>query len=599
MAGRTVERMESAAAAISLALTVLVFTPLHVYAANVLEFGFSLGSLLWVCLPAGLLAAFVLTGLTVFLPRAAHEKGVSIVVTLAVLCWVQGNIILWRYGIFDGRPIAWERFRARGIVDILVWSSLLILAWFASPFIRRNTRRIAAVLVLVQGLSVALDISRMPPVEGLHSYAFEGSRKCVFSPDRNVLLIMSDAFQGDLFQEIVALEPEWKSAFPGFTHFPNAVGGYSNTLYSVPLFLTGQAYDKTPVTDYARRAYERSVTRLLLKNGFETEIYPLLYDLIFTSPGLASNMVPKKGIDRSEMASLFDVALFRSAPHPAKKWIFHDQMWLLKGLFPDTRSKPTPGERRVRAKERFKARQYDYYRYDADLAGAMEAQANTGSRRPTFKYFHLKGLHPPLCMDRECRYSPVSLNRENALIQARCELGSIKRVLDALKKMGIYERTMIFVIGDHGLGSFGIGLRADLYPLPPGRGSENPDLARIMGSAMPLFLAKPFGAAEGDPFRQSLAPVSLGDIPKTILEALAVSEEAPGEPIFSLPENSPRIRSFSEGVARLDPRGQHVFPREYLIQGLGWLESSWRLVTGGRRSGPATGAAGARTGPRS
>jgi hypothetical protein len=46
MAGRTVERMESAAAAISLALTALFFAPLHVYATNVLEFGFSLESLL-------------------------------------------------------------------------------------------------------------------------------------------------------------------------------------------------------------------------------------------------------------------------------------------------------------------------------------------------------------------------------------------------------------------------------------------------------------------------------------------------------------------------------------------------------------------------
>jgi len=563
-------------AALSLSFTALAFTPLHIFASNALEFDYSLTHVLKVSLLASTLAALLIFLLTFGLPRRLNEKSVAVTSMLAILVWIQGNVLVWPYGVLDGRDIPWQRFRIQGIVDVVVWVALLIVAWAASAFLSKQAAKIALLLLVIQSLSTGMDLLHIQPLTGRKNFEFDYSGEFVFSSSKNVLLLLPDAFQGNVFQELISAEPGWKGSFPGFTHYPNALGGYAYTMFSVPYLLTGQMYDKNPSYEFARRAFKKSLPGVLRQNGFRSEFYPLMFDLIDFNPGLASNLLPKKIISLAEFSFLYDVALFRSLPQPGKKLIYNNQLWFLKRLFPYNRRPADRAERRG-WKARMKKARLDFFSlYDKNLAADMEAQANAGTVQPVFKYFHLRGLHLPLFMNGECRFQRLPPTRENYLTQARCCLDSIRGILDALKKIGVYERTMIIIVGDHGVGAQEVEFRFDLYQPAPPPGPVNRRLATLKAMAMPLFLVKPFGAGSGDPFRQSLAPVTLGDIPKSVVDALQIKENFPGESIFSLGEYSKRPRRFIEGAVVTWQK--EAVNYEYLVDGLGWLDSSWRLV---------------------
>ena len=94
--------------------------------------------------------------------------------------------------------------------------------------------------------------------------------------------------------------------------------------------------------------------------------------------------------------------------------------------------------------------------------------------------------------------------------------------------------------------------------------------------ALPLVLFKRPG--ERGPMRVSDAAVSLGDVPRTVMEALGLASDLPGTSMFApdiRPERSRRVLFYRPGELRL---ADDYFPplREFSVSGFSWLEESWR-----------------------
>src|SRR5690606_15040160 len=102
--------------------------------------------------------------------------------------------------------------------------------------------------------------------------------KYAFSAEQNVILIVLDAFQSDVFDDIIKQEPKYASRLVGFTYFPDAVAGANFTEIAVPALLTGQIYDNgRPRQDFMREAFLKTgITTLLNSQGFVADIYPWL-----------------------------------------------------------------------------------------------------------------------------------------------------------------------------------------------------------------------------------------------------------------------------------------------------------------------------------
>ena len=85
-------------------------------------------------LPWATLLVSILTIVLCMLPSwlNIYQRVVSLILGGSVLLWIQGNIILWNYGLFDGQVIKWSRYSNRGIIDGIIWIVVIVL--FSTKF---------------------------------------------------------------------------------------------------------------------------------------------------------------------------------------------------------------------------------------------------------------------------------------------------------------------------------------------------------------------------------------------------------------------------------------------------------------------------------
>ena len=106
--------------------SLLFFGPLQQYYYNIFEFAFPPAEALIVCFAISLACTVVVTALLTLLarsglPQVFFIKAFSIVFAVGVMLWLQGNVLLWEYGLLDGREVNWREMRPQGVVDLSLW----------------------------------------------------------------------------------------------------------------------------------------------------------------------------------------------------------------------------------------------------------------------------------------------------------------------------------------------------------------------------------------------------------------------------------------------------------------------------------------------
>ena len=115
-------------AALLVLSNIFLFGAATIYRGNTSEFGIDLlYALEFYALPF-IILLFIFLGIGILLSRRFLSIYVSLIFTLALLLWIQGNLLLWEYGVFDGLGIEWSRYSWQGWVDAGLWIILLIAA---------------------------------------------------------------------------------------------------------------------------------------------------------------------------------------------------------------------------------------------------------------------------------------------------------------------------------------------------------------------------------------------------------------------------------------------------------------------------------------
>jgi len=551
-----------------LAFTLVFFSPLQIFFGNAFDFPFGFAAILPILAILALsLSAIVF--LVSFSFRKWHERLAALAFCLGFLLWVQGNLMPWVYGPLDGRPISWPQFRTQGWLEALAWVLILLLVFFRPRPVFRLARGGSLFLLCVQLVSLLVTGLSAPEVEGKNKLVFDVGDRNVFSRRRNVIILVVDTFQSDAFAEILGQEPGLKDNFKDFTYFRNCLGGYTGTFFSVPLILTGRYWDGAQsIKEYTKTAYLSWSLPYVLKNsGYRVGLYPQQSPDIYYGKRVASNLVARKGVRAADMAFLLDLALFRQLPHFLKKMIYNDRAWLLSRWFAGPRPSPAGGKRKPRPRRRT----YMDLNKDLEEVEALEA-GMTLIDRPVFKYLHWRGLHRPLARNEDCEYEPLAYDRPNYLRQARCILRLLGRFLAKLKEEGIYDSSLIVIVGDHGVRMESIGIR---YETGPGcwRLDDRGDPATIIRqAAIPVLLVKKIAAAQPE-MKVSDAPAVLSDIPRTVFTEIGVNSSGPGISLFSLAENQGRPRPFYLVVGDIQ-HGAEL--KKIRVDGFAWDPGSWR-----------------------
>lgn len=547
----------AASAAVCVSCTLFFFGPLRVYYGNVLDIPFTAAGITPYLLGITLACAAALAALLLACGRRFHRATVAVVLAIAACLWFQGNVLVRKYGALDGRDIDWAAMRVYEWADLALWAAVVAAALRFRREVYRTAAGASLALVLIQAITLGIDMRQAPEEPSFKRCVLDMRHRFDFSAERNVIVLVLDEFQGDIFQELLLEDPSCAAALDGFTYFRNAVGGFPSTAAAIPLIMTGRYYEnREPFQAFLREAFTgQSIPKVLRAHGFDVEYadryyMPAMYvdDTLASNVRMLSRAVGPKGGD---LGLFLEITAFRYLPNHLKKKLHR-----------------TAGLRWAR----FTRQAEEVAGADTAFVRRMASSATARRREPVFRYFHWAGVHPPLTLDEQLRRTDMPYNRANVKRQARAELKLVGEFIGTLKRLGVYDKTLLLVIADHGAMSFeipeGSGIPAGGGPAWPVSGNR--------GTAIPLILAKGFGARGA--LRISDSPVCLADIPATVAAGIGIDAAFPGRPLGGFGEGETRERRFLE-YSRGDLRMNNpYFPpmREYLCSGFSWLGDSWR-----------------------
>ncbi|MBC8459032.1 MAG: sulfatase-like hydrolase/transferase [Deltaproteobacteria bacterium] len=551
--------------ALLIVLNIFFFGPFNIYNGNASEFAVSLVSILYLYLLPSLVLLSILTGIGLLLPNKLHRRYVAIIFVVGVLIWLQGNILVWKYGLLDGQGFDWTKGLWRGWIDGSLWLLLLSLGFVLYKRVYKIVMKGSIALISLQAMF--LFVSSFQNTEIWKEKEFSNptsppNKICGFSTSQNVIQIILDGFQSNIFEEIINDDLSYyQKALKGFTFFKETTGSFPTTRMSMPAILSGKNYkNDVPMSHFIRTVYTgNAITNVAYDNGYEVDFIDamgsfkrLRHSNVYHIPN-PYNAGERKYV-HANSALMLDLVLLRAAPHFLKRYIYNNQLWLVQQL--------------LEGKEFHRTFFWGHSAFIEDLIQNL----SVNRKKPVYKFIHLYTTKPPFVVNEDCKYSgKVLSNMENAKKQDKCSLDQIVRFLDKLEKAGIYESSLIILQADHG-----IGLGIDMVGNDKQQnGDSHP--SHVAGGALPLLVIKP--PYSNGALKVSEAQVMLTDIPATISSLLNINGDFPGLSVFEVDPTLPRERRYYRYTWRHEHWQADFFPRldEYIITGSVFSRDSWRL----------------------
>ena len=522
--------------ALVLSLNLFVFTPLSIYLGNSQEFITPLTNLLgWWAIPTiSLLLVLMLVGMVC--PANWYRRYLVLLASVSLLVWIQSNLLVWDYGLLDGRSIDWASMSWQGWVDGLTWVVVIAAGLLFSIRVFVVFSQAAVLLFIVQAIQLlygVYSIQSQPALQTKFDQAGMVEIVASFSAEENVLHLVLDGFQSDIFDELLqhpVIGPDYRQKLSGFTFYRETLGIFPYTRFAVPAYLSGQIYDNTqPKNEFIGQALAgKSLFTVASSAGMELDVASIEYWAPLYAKGNVTNsyVIPEGGhgtefeFRLANTAKLIDLALFRAAPHFLKRKIYYNQRWLITPLLMDT--------------EYLQFLYFAHTKFLNEIVDRMDANRIT----PTYKYIHVMNTHNPMVVDAECRYAggAIRTDRASLLNQSKCTLDTVMTMLDKMQEQGVYENSLIILHGDHG----GWVPHSGYQPDRVSTHREIPYWAVSVSS--PLLAIKP-PRTNGD-IVISDRLVSLTDIPDTVAEIMNWPQQFGGRSVLTVGEDELRARHF-------------------------------------------------------
>ena len=563
----------------------LVVVPCAVlFVTNSGEFIIPLVELSVFLLKAGVVL-FAVIFATIFLSgKARRLLVVNLLFFLVLVSAIQFFLLSEALNILDGQGP--HRFSAMQIaVDLVIYAVIGAIVYAFRHRIYENIKLLFTGIFLFQLINLGALVSARGELEALisaHDGAFDGSMDVKsevsavsdFSREENVIHIVLDGFQSVLFQDVISNEKEIASGLDGFLYYPDTLTASEVTQLSFAAFLTGREYtNEQPIKTFlfnSRLARMGTATpahpapnilEAAAKHGFEVDVAtPFIvlkgqdfYSHFFFIPKPYSSDVSISEQVAYQTVFLLDLTLFRSAPKLLKDSVYNQGRWRYSG---------------------FHARDLGLtfnHHIGVQFLKEVVEKFELTDLPGTYKLFHLITPHPPFVTDSRCRFSGKELEREYIHIynQARCALGQVVKLLDKLKRAGIYDTATILVHGDHGIG-------LPFQDFKRGPNDDARDFPRTIGNSNPLLLLKPPGR-RGELVTVD-AEISLTDIPKTISNLLQLDVDFDGVDFLNEAPRSRVRRYYHTRQSRVEAGFDDRFLQwnEYEVSGPITKKSSWK-----------------------
>jgi hypothetical protein len=552
-----------AAPALLAPAVVFLLGPYAIFAGNPGEFAVPFGQLAapWLLRTAAMnwLILFGLGCAIALVSRTPVRMYTALLFAFGLMLWGQGHLWNADYGVLAGRDVDLAEHTSRGPYETAAFAAVLLLAAVFFRPISRVAPFASLVFLGVQAIGMVASSSG-PAAEGAR-WIEPPAEIYQFSPAQNVIHIVLDEFQSDVFTEILHQDrAALDDTFSGFVYFEDHAAASPTTSMSMPAMLTGLTYrNEIPAPEFVRDAFKRSsIFEKVSRAGYDVDamsIVPIATFEDWIGPEAVPNWkgarfrIRKPFIsqdDYREVSSrqLLELSLFRHVPHAAKVFsverpdAFYRPIWMDRG--------DSPAQIR---------------RHEAsNSVGFFEhfvSSMSVGRDRPVYKLVHVGVPHRPVVVDRHCRFiGGTAMSRQSYTEQSRCAVKLVGELLDRARTLGIYDSSLIIVSSDHGtdLNPLGFSGISDSLSLVPGPSTSR--LPATVGSAKAIMFIKP--PQRTGPISISDAPTAHVDLPATILDILNLPGGMPDVSMLRRDAKQPRTRIYG----MYDPRQR--FPKEYL-----------------------------------
>src|SRR5688572_16817467 len=542
---------------------VFLLGPYTIFASNPGEFAVPFAQLAapWLLRTAAMnwLILFGIGCVVALLSKRATRVYAAVLFAFGVMLWGQGHLWNADYGVLAGREVDLAEHAARSPYETAAFAAVLLLAAAFSRPVSRIAPFASLVFLGVQAIGAAANSSG--PAAGGARWIEPPPEIYQFSRAQNVIHIVLDEFQSDVFTEILHQDRATLDAtFSGFVYFEDHAAASPTTSMSMPAMLTGLAYQNDmPAPDFVRDAFRKSsIFEKVSRAGYDVDAMSIVPTASFEDwigPEAAPNWrgarfrIRKPFIsqgDYREVSSrqVLELSLFRHVPHAAKVFsverpdAFYRPIWMDRG--------DSPAQIRL---------------HEASNSAAFLEQfirlMSVSRDRPVYKLLHVGVPHRPIVVDRNCRFrGATAMSRQAYTEQSRCAVKLVGELLDRARTLGIYDSSLIIVSSDHGtdLNPLGFNGISDSLSLVPGPSTSR--LPATVGSAKAIMFIKP--PQRTGPISISDAPTAHIDVPPTILDILKLPDGTSDASMLRRDAKQSRTRVYG----MYDPRQR--FPKEYL-----------------------------------
>jgi len=534
-----------------------VHLPAALWAGNTGEFHWRFGTFLYLGLGAltgGIIVAFVTLAV---LPRTARAALASLLGAVGLVSWLYAFFLAGHMTALNGMDAPMHFDTSLGVWELAAVGAAWLLIGFAISRARRAA--IVAFLVLNVGLAVTTATAvraatrhrvRAPVVQ-------DAGPVFRFSTRDNVLVVLLDGLQSDIAYAILRSDVRLERAFEGFRFYKDTLGVAPTTFVSLPAIHSGMEYrNQESLGAYFEESIRiQSFMNRFADAGYQTALVNPIEgacpDHVATCPTSTQILRTSEAQLRAESLRLLDVSLFRLAPVWLKSRIYSGGNWFLAGRFDMAQETSRIFEHNL-------------------LFAEMARRITVDEGPPTMKFVHSLATHTPFVLSNDCR-TTVDTSWANLPPQAHCALLAVARLLDALKAAGVYDRTEIALVADHGIGQPDGFVSPAALHIP-----AHADWVRRAGYANPMFLLKPRGARgeiTNDP-----SSIYLPDLGATLCASSGACTTPAGVPAGQ--GSRDRVRRYLEYDWKHEFWQVRDIPdvRAYEVRGALWDVTAWKRV---------------------
>lgn len=438
---------------LAVAITIILHPCISFYLSNEGEFWFTLGSVIGKIL----LIFGGVAGITALIHAILPDKKIrsprllfaTVIMVIAVCAFIQYNAMSSYLPVLDGSPIDWSKYSKWGWASTVLWGGMLILL-IAGFIWRPKATKVLVYSALVLLLCTEIVTGGYSLITARHE---NSKTKAYFSAEGlyetseagNIVILVSDTFEGTYMNEILERYPEYQDMLNDITYYDNVTGVSVHTYFSYAQFLTGIDYPQNAESEEGLRyCFEHETTvDTVYKNDWDIGYYTLFSPTENVKEKIVNyccdDLTPDSQTAWKLTGNIIKSTLFRSMPQFAKSsfMVYTSDYERLKE---NLGSRTEIAQPYVEDDQAF----YEYVK-------SNNFKVKPG--KPKYSVIQLWGIHEPCNLNAEheiVEYDEDVSIWERQIEGGRAQLKLLREYLDSLKRAGTYDNTTVIMMADHG-----------------------------------------------------------------------------------------------------------------------------------------------------